>query len=115
MIHPGEIFVAEFPEVGRHPVIVVSREELNRGNYVLAVFCTSARFAVRSKLANCVPFKAGQFGFSVDCVAQCKNILSVEKSQFDLSNGPIGKLDESTLRDIVRAIGYVIEADCEPV
>ena len=96
-------------------MIVVSREELKRGNYVVVVFCTSARFAVRSKLPNYVPFSAGQFGFTADCVAQCENLLSIEVSQIDLSAGPIGILDESALRDVIRAIGYVLEADCEPV
>jgi mRNA-degrading endonuclease toxin of MazEF toxin-antitoxin module len=115
VIRSGEVYVADFPEVGRHPVIVVSQEELNRGRYVLAVFCTSARFAVRSTLPNCVPYATGRFGFTADCVAQCENILSIEKSQLDLSAGPIGILDASALRDVIRAIGYVLEADCEPV
>jgi mRNA-degrading endonuclease toxin of MazEF toxin-antitoxin module len=72
-MEPGEIYLADFPEAGPHPVIVVSREELNRGHYALVVVCTSARFAVRSQLASCVPFHAGQFGFTADCVAQCEN------------------------------------------
>jgi mRNA-degrading endonuclease toxin of MazEF toxin-antitoxin module len=113
-MRPGEIYMADFPEAGRHPVILVSREDLNRGHYILAVFCTSSRFAARSQLPNCVPYRAGQFGFTVDCVAQCENILSVEKSQLDIAAGPIGVLDATNLRNIIRAIGYVIEADCEP-
>ncbi len=88
MILPGEIYLADFDQAGRHPVIVVSREDLNRGNYALVVFCTSARFATRSKLPNCVPFHAGQFGFTVDCVAQCENLLSIDHSQLDLATGP---------------------------
>jgi mRNA-degrading endonuclease toxin of MazEF toxin-antitoxin module len=48
--------MADFGPGGPRPVIVVSREELNRGRYALAVVCTSARFAVRSKLSNCPPF-----------------------------------------------------------
>jgi mRNA-degrading endonuclease toxin of MazEF toxin-antitoxin module len=115
MIRPGEVYTADFPQAGQHPVIVVSREDLNRGNYALAVVCTSARFAVRSTLPNCVPFRAGQFGFTVDCVAQCENILSIEKSQLDLTAGPVGLLDDVALRDVIKAIGYVIESDCEPV
>ncbi len=82
-MEPGEIYLADFPEAGPHPVIVVSREELNRGHYALVVVCTSARFAVRSQLASCVPFHAGQFGFSADCVAQCENILSIDKRQLN--------------------------------
>ena len=115
MIEPGEIYVADIPEAGPHPVIVVSREDLNRGHYALVVVCTSARFAMRSKLASCVPFQAGQFGFTADCVAQCENILSIDKRQLDLEIGPLGILDGMTLREIVKAIGYVIESDCEPV
>jgi mRNA-degrading endonuclease toxin of MazEF toxin-antitoxin module len=115
MIEPGEIYTADFPDAGPHPVIIVSREELNRGHYALAVVCTSARFALRSRLPNCVPFRAGQFGFTVDCVAQCENLLSIDRKQLDLGAGPIGVLDERTLRDLIKAIGYVIESDCEPV
>ena len=33
MIRHGEIFVADFEEMEPHPVVVVSREELNRGNW----------------------------------------------------------------------------------
>ena len=114
MIEPGEIYTADFPDAGPHPVIIVSREELNRGHYALAVVCTSARFSARSRLPNCVPFQAGQFGFTVDCVAQCENLLSIDRKQLDLEDGPIGVLDERTLRDLIKAIGYVIESDCEP-
>ena len=94
-------------------MIAVSREELNRGRYALAVVCTSARFAVRSKLSNCVPFRAGDFGFTVDCVAQCENILSIDQTQLDLAAGPMGTLDDAALRAVIKAIGDVIKADCK--
>src|SRR5215510_14720706 len=99
-MEPGEIYVADFPEAGPQPVIVVSRENLNRGYYALVVVCTSTRLAVRSQLPNCVPFQAGQFGLTTDCIAQCENILSIDKRQLDFDNGPIGVLDEDALRDI---------------
>jgi mRNA-degrading endonuclease toxin of MazEF toxin-antitoxin module len=111
-MEPGEVYLADLAEAGPHPVIVVSREDLNRGHYAVVVVCTSARFAVRSRLPNCVPFRASQFGFTIDCVAQCENVLSIDKAQLD--DGPIGKLDERALRDVIKAIGYVIESDCEP-
>lgn len=114
MIFPGEIYIADFEEAGPHPVIVVSRERLNRGHYALVGVCTSARFSLRSTLPNCVPFGAGQFGFTTDCVAQCENILSISLSQIDMSGGRRGMLDELSLRNVIRAIGHVIEADCEP-
>lgn len=115
MIRPGEIYMADFGEAGPHPVIVVSREELNRGRYALAAVCTSARYAVRRQLPNCVPFRAGDFGFMTDCVAQCENLLSIDVAQIDFSVGPLGMLDEMALRDVIRAIGYVIDSDCEPI
>jgi mRNA-degrading endonuclease toxin of MazEF toxin-antitoxin module len=115
MIQPGEVYMADFGAAGPHPVIVVSREELNRGRYALAVVCTSARFAVRRKLANCVPFQAGDFGFTVDCVAQCENILSIDQAQLDLAAGPTGTLDEAAIQKVIKAIGYAIKSDCKPL
>ena len=115
MIRPGEIYMADFGPAGRHPVIVASRESLNRGRYALVVPCTSSRFALRSTLANCVPFRAGEFGFTVNCVAQCENMLSMDQGQLDLAAGPRGVLDRAAFRTLVKAIGYVIESDCEPV
>jgi mRNA-degrading endonuclease toxin of MazEF toxin-antitoxin module len=110
MIEPGKIYMADFGAAGPHPVIVVSREELNRGHYTLVVVCTSARFSTRSKLANCVPFQAGEFGFTVDRVAQCENMLSIDKEQLDLTMGPMGKLDEAAMQKVIKAIGYVMKS-----
>jgi mRNA-degrading endonuclease toxin of MazEF toxin-antitoxin module len=115
MIRPGEIYMADFGPAGPHPVIVTSRENLNRGRYALVVPCTSSRFAIRSQLPNCVPFRAGEFGFTVECVAQCENMLSIDQAQIDLAAGPTGVLNSAALRNIVRAIGYVIDSNCEPV
>ncbi len=94
-------------------MIVVSREDLNRGDRVVAVLCTSQKFAIRSALAHCVPFRAGQFGFVKDCVAQCENIFLASKDALDAN--PIGVLSDIALRDIIKAIGHVIESDCEPL
>jgi mRNA-degrading endonuclease toxin of MazEF toxin-antitoxin module len=109
---PGEIYMADLGEATPHPVIVVSREDLNRGDRVVAVLCTSQKFAVRSGLPHCVPFRAGQFGFSKDCVAQCENIFLVAKDSLDPAM--VGVLDDATMRDVVKAIGHVIDSDCEP-
>ena len=115
MIRQGEIYLADFADAGRHPVIIVSREPLNRGNYLLAVVCTSSRYETRQNLPNCVPFAAGAFGFSKRCVAQCENMLSIELEQIDIENGPLGTLDDAALRQVVRAIGNVIDSECEPL
>jgi mRNA-degrading endonuclease toxin of MazEF toxin-antitoxin module len=114
MILPGEIYMADLDQVFPHPVVVVSREELNRGDYVLAAVITSAHFAVRSSLANCVPLRAGQFGLTKDCVVQGETVTPVPFDQLDLTCGPIGKLDDATFRDVIKAIGSVLDSDCEP-
>ena len=115
MIQPGEIYMADFGPAGPHPVIVVSREELNRGHYALVVVCTSARFPIRSKLSNCVPFQAGDFGLTVNCVAQCENILPIDQVQLALAVGSMGVLDDTALQKVIKAIGYVIKSDCKPL
>ena len=115
MIQQGEIYSADFLEAGRHPVIIVSQELFNRGRYALVVVCTSARFEVRRHLPNCVPFQAGEFGFTKDCVAQCENLLSIDFDQLDLTSGTLGILSEKAMRNIIQAIGYVIDAECEPI
>ncbi len=112
-MQPGEVYMADFAEAGPHPVIILSRESLNRGRYILVVVCTSARFALRSGLPNCVPFRAGEFGFTVDCVAQCENVLSIDTAQLDLADGPRGVLDAAAHRKVIHALGYVLEADCK--
>jgi mRNA-degrading endonuclease toxin of MazEF toxin-antitoxin module len=115
VIAPGEIYIVDLEEGGRRPVLVVSRGELNRGRTTVGVLITSSRFAVRAKLPNCVPFHAGQFGLTRDCVAQCENLVTIDVARFDLTNGPVGKLNDQAIRDVIRAIGHVIEADCEPI
>ena len=114
MILPGEIYLADVPPGQQHPVVVVSREDLNRGAYVVAALITSKRFAVRSTLANCVPLKAGQFGMTQDCVVQGETTGPIRQDALDLTLGPISTLDDLTLREVIRAIGYVMDSDCEP-
>jgi mRNA-degrading endonuclease toxin of MazEF toxin-antitoxin module len=111
MFVPGEIYLADVPRGQKHPV-VLSREELNKGLQVVAAMITSASFDVRSRLANCVPIRAGQFGITKDCVVQCENVLALSVSRIEPA--PLGRLDPETMREVVKAIGYVFDADCEP-
>jgi mRNA-degrading endonuclease toxin of MazEF toxin-antitoxin module len=112
-MEPGEIYWVD-PATGRRPGIVVSRESLNQGNYVVMVLCTTRRFAVRSRLPNCVPIHAGEFGMPSDRVAQCEAIYALEKGEIDAASGTMGRLDAARLRDVIKAIGEVIDSDCEP-
>jgi mRNA-degrading endonuclease toxin of MazEF toxin-antitoxin module len=113
-IEQGEIFNYSDPSIPPHPVLVLSREELNRGDRVVAAIITSAKFALRSTFANCAVLKAGQFGMTKDCVVQAETVFNAPLANLDVSAGPIGKLDDLTLREVIKAIGYVFDSDCEP-
>jgi mRNA-degrading endonuclease toxin of MazEF toxin-antitoxin module len=110
----GEIYWELVDGVRARPVVIVSREELNRGEYVVAVPLTSAKFEVRSKLPSYVPLRAGQYSLSRDCVAQAEAISLYEKTEIDLASGAMDRLDDETMRDLIRAIGFVLSATCEP-
>ena len=116
MIEQGEIYLADLFAGGRRPVLVVSRDALNRGRYVVIVPLTTSRFEQRRRLGNCVAFRRGEFGLGDDCVAQCEAISGIEVERLDQDEGPpVGRLDPLTLRAVILAIGNVIEAECEPV
>lgn len=112
-MEPGTIYWADLG-TGRRPVVLVSREELNRGHYVVAVLCTTSQLQTRAALPNCVPFQAGEFGLPQDCVAQCEAVTFLDKQDLDLSAGPIDMLDDIRLRDVIKTIGHVFDSDCEP-
>ena len=113
MIRPGEIYLAQ-TDAGIRPVVVVSREELNRGNWIVAVLITSTRFSLRSTLPHCVPFRSGEFGLDKDCVAQAETVSYITVVDLDLDQGVLGVLDEARMRALIKAIGNVIASDCEP-
>lgn len=113
MMRPGEVYLAD-TDAGKRPAVVVSREELNRGRWVVALLISSAHFGVRSLLPHCVSFRAGEFGLTKDCVAQAETITYIECADLDLDAGPLGILDEARMRDLIRAIGNMMGSDCEP-
>lgn len=111
---PGDVYWAELDGAGRHFAIVVSRERFNEGGYAMVVPVTSERFEQRSQLRNCVPFRAGEACFKSNCVAQAENLTMIETALLDTRLGPVARLRDDRMRDVIRAIGFVIEAECEP-
>jgi mRNA-degrading endonuclease toxin of MazEF toxin-antitoxin module len=109
----GEIYLAT-TDPGIRLVIIVSREELNRGRRVVAVPVTSSNFATRPALPHCVPFQQGDFGLTKDCVAQAEAITCIALSEIDFDTGAIGTLDEIRLRAPIKAVGNMMASDCEP-
>ena len=104
MIRQGELYTADSPDIGgRRPVVIVSRDSLNRGTHVLIVPFTTARFAQRWQSPSCVPFRTGEFGLNADCVAQCDALNRI--SVGELVSGPTDELDDLVMRNVINAIG----------
>ena len=114
MIRPGEVYTADFEQAGPHPVIVVSRENLNRGSYALVVVCTSARFAVRRTLPTACRSGRGKSG---SCRIAWRSARTCCPSRSRNSIWPRGRSAPwlyRALRDVIEAIGHVPESDREP-
>lgn len=110
----GQIYYAYVGGPEAHRVVVVSREELNGGEYVVVVPFTTKRLRRRKNLRNCVFFAGDTPGLSQDCVAQTEDITVALKEDLDLNKGMLGMLNAEQMRDIIRAAGYVLGAECEP-
>src|SRR5262245_20193969 len=105
-VHPGDIYF-DRSYGRRHPFVVVSREELNRGRYVVAIPLTSARLSERWDLPNCVRLQSGEAGLRKDCVAQCEHVTTILIEDLDVVDGYVGSLGEAKLDMLVKAIGDV--------
>lgn len=113
-LRPGEIYWAYDGSGGRRPFVVISREELNRGKYFLAVPFTSARYEQRKDQPSCVPFQEGDHGLPKTCVAQAEALTQLRRADLGESIDLIGRLDASAHRDLIKAIGNAIGGRCEP-
>ena len=112
MITQGEIYMADMEDVHPHPVLILSREALNRGRRVIVAFITSRKVVERSGYANCASLPAGKAGLTKDSVVQCGHLLAMDKDYLEAS--PIGRVSHEIMRDVIKALGYVFDADCEP-
>jgi len=113
-VEPGDVYWAFLDADTRHPVIVVSREQFNRGDEVGVIPVTSSKLEMRNDLPNCVLFQAGEGGLTKECVATAENVARIDKCCLDVASGRLGVVSAERMRDIIRAIGYVFEAVCEP-
>jgi mRNA-degrading endonuclease toxin of MazEF toxin-antitoxin module len=112
----GDVYLSyDFYGEGEHLVLVVSREDLNRGNYVVTVMFTSKRLEERKNSPNCVFFPSGDYPWlSEDCVVQAESISQVPHRYLDHQRGLVGRVDEEKMREVILAIGYVLDATLEP-
>lgn len=114
-LKPGEIYLA-FDPAGdkKRPFVVVSRHELNQGDYFLAVPFTTQNLAVRRSLPNCVHFPRGAFGLPKECVAQAEALTLLRVVDLAQPVERLGVLSGAAMARVIAAIGYAINADCKP-
>lgn len=87
------------------PLLIVSRDELNKGDTVLAVPFYSQQLEKRRKYKNCVFFAAGEFNLHKDCVAKCDEIAVYDRLEL---GDKIGRIDAAKMELIVDAVRYSI-------
>ena len=101
----GEVHLADIFEGGIRPIVIVSREQLNRGSVFLCVPVTSSRVEERRKYANYVFVPAGAGGLREDSVAVAHLVQPVRA---DLLREHWGTLPEATLQRILLAIAWSV-------
>ena len=99
---------------GKRPFVVVSRAELNRGDYFVAVPLTSQNLAIRRNLPNCVFLAKGSFGLPKDCVAQAEALTQLRRTDLAIPVERLGVLSDDAHRQLLSALGNVLGADCGP-
>lgn len=102
---PGEVHLADVFEGGQRPIVIVSREQLNRGTSFLCVPFTSARVAERRRYANYVFVPAGTGGLREDSVAVAHLVQPVRTESL---TERWGALPDVTLQRILIAIAWSI-------
>ena len=103
---PGEIYLADIFEGGTRPVIIVSREQLNRGGLYLSVPVTSSRVQERRRYANYVFLPAGSGGLREDSVAVTHLVQPVRESALQ---SKWGRLTDGALSQVLLSIAWSID------
>ena len=49
-----------------------------------------------------------------DCVVPGETVAPIPTDIIDVNAGPVATLTDEVLRDVIKAIGYVLDSDCEP-
>jgi mRNA-degrading endonuclease toxin of MazEF toxin-antitoxin module len=105
----GEIYLVPFGQGKPRPVVIISHDVLNGGDYVIVVPFTSQKLDVRKGLQSCVFFNAREGGLDKDCVAKADEIQRISKTEIDWRIGRIGRFSSEQMRKIVRAVRFVIQ------
>ncbi len=105
-LHQGDVWLAHFDEGWERPAIIVSRLQLNRGDAVLVVPCTSSLVQERAKSPNHVLLPSGAGGLSKDSVAQAHLVQPVHRARL---MSRLGALEMEQLAEVLLAVAWAID------
>lgn len=100
----------EFEEDGEkaRPIVIVSRDELNRGDRVLAVPFYSQQVEKRAKQKWCALFKAGEGGLKKDCVAKGDEIQLIDPIEILWRRGKLGRFNADQMDRVIIAVRHAL-------
>ena len=106
----GEIHMLKVDGAGKRgrPVLVVSRDELNKGYLCTIVPFNGSDFNNKRHKPFCVPFHAGDPGISKDCVAKCDDLARIPKTDLIRSSRPEGMISDAKLAEVKDAIAWCL-------
>ena len=104
----GEIYWLPFGTGKKRPVIVISRDTLNSGHFVVVVPCTRVKVEERKHREDYVFVPARTGGLREDSVVAANEITRISKTEINWQDDKIGRLPAPNLQEVVRAIRFVI-------
>lgn len=104
LVNRGDVYTADLPEFGIRPVLVVTRQvAIPVLSSVIVAMVTSTIRGIPSE----VPLGSAH-GLSVDCVANCDNLITIEKVMLEERHGALGFEDIRRMDDALR---FALELD----
>jgi mRNA-degrading endonuclease toxin of MazEF toxin-antitoxin module len=90
------------------PIVIVSRDELNRGDRVLVVPFYSQQLEKRAKQKWCALFKAGESGLKKDCVAKGDEIQLIDPMEILWARGKLGRFNAEQMARVILAVRHAM-------
>lgn len=106
-IDQGDVWEIDFgEEAGVRPAVIVSRNQLNEGDLLLVVPCTSERVQERIAYPNNVFLCQGKGGLPRDSAAQTHLIQPIRRHYFLRR---LGELNYEELGTVLVALAWVVD------
>jgi len=105
-IAQGDVWQINFAEGYERPGVVVTRNELNFGQLVLVVPCTSRQIEERAKHRNNVILQPGTGGLDARSAAQVHLIQPVAREWFLWKRG---RLTDEKLGEVLQALAWAVD------